>query len=227
MLELQLQVLTIWSQYQTHLKDYDLNTVSEITSVPKELIERLAQDIATIKPCAIHQGEGINHWFHATEANRANRLWQAAEMASATVGNERATEIAREAFCYGPPPRGAAWGHERLGRYLWTSGHLEESAVEFETAAALLPEGDGPQAAPVFAGLAQAELMLGRYAEGYHIAATVQPWKRLQIRGEYRYYSRDTIFAQAPTVRAPLTWLLPNGVRVDNQSARYLVAFPA
>ncbi|MEO5843053.1 MAG: AAA family ATPase [Acidimicrobiales bacterium] len=106
----------------------------------------------------------------ATEANRANRLWQAAEMASATVGNERATEIAREAFRYGPPPRGAAWGHERLGRYLWTSGHLEESAVEFETAAALLPEGDGPQAAPVFAGLAQAELMLGRYAEAEQLA---------------------------------------------------------
>jgi outer membrane receptor protein involved in Fe transport len=67
---------------------------------------------------------------------------------------------------------------------------------------------------------------LGRAAEGYHIAATVQPWKRLQIRGEYRYYTRDTIFAQAPTVRAPLSWVLPNGVRVDNQSARYLVAFP-
>jgi outer membrane receptor protein involved in Fe transport len=67
---------------------------------------------------------------------------------------------------------------------------------------------------------------LGRYAEGYHLAATVQPWKRLQIRGEYRYYNRDTIFAQAPTVRAPLSWVLNNGVRVDNQSARYLVAFP-
>jgi nitrate reductase alpha subunit len=41
---------------------------------PKELIERLAKDIATIKPCSIHQGEGINHWFHATEANRAAYL---------------------------------------------------------------------------------------------------------------------------------------------------------
>jgi hypothetical protein len=68
--------------------------------------------------------------------------------------------------------------------------------------------------------------LLGRQARGYHIAATVQPWKRLQIRGEYRFYNRDTIFAQAATVRAPLTWLLPNGQRVDNQSARYLVAFP-
>lgn len=83
---------------------------------------------------------------------------------------------------------------------------------------------------------------LGRYAEGYHIAATVQPWKRLQIRGEYRYYSRDTIFAQAATVRAPLSWQLPardplgapivnvpgnlTATNVDNKSARYLVAFP-
>jgi len=67
---------------------------------------------------------------------------------------------------------------------------------------------------------------LSRTAEGIHIAATVQPWKRLQIRGEFRDYSRDTVFAQAVTVRAPLTWLLPNGVRVDNQNSRYLVAFP-
>jgi hypothetical protein len=67
---------------------------------------------------------------------------------------------------------------------------------------------------------------LNRTAEGIHLAATVQPWKRLQIRGEFRDYSRDTVFAQAVTVRAPLTWLLPNGVRVDNQNSRYLVAFP-
>ncbi len=67
---------------------------------------------------------------------------------------------------------------------------------------------------------------LGRYAEGYHIAATIQPWKRLQIRGEYRYYNRDTIFAQTAIVSAPTTWRLNNGVLVDNQNARYLVAFP-
>jgi outer membrane receptor protein involved in Fe transport len=67
---------------------------------------------------------------------------------------------------------------------------------------------------------------LTRAAEGYHITATIQPWKRLQIRGEYRDYSRDTVFAQAVTVRAPLTWLLPNGARVDTQTSRYIVAFP-
>ena len=64
----------MWTLYQTHLKDYDLDTVAEITSAPKALIEQLAQDIATMKPVAIHQGEGINHWFHATEMNRAAYL---------------------------------------------------------------------------------------------------------------------------------------------------------
>jgi nitrate reductase alpha subunit len=57
-----------------HLQDYDLQSVSEITGSPKELIEQLAKDIATIKPCSIHQGEGINHWFHATLHNRAAYL---------------------------------------------------------------------------------------------------------------------------------------------------------
>ena len=65
------QCATLWTLYQEHLKDYDLDTVTEITSAPRDLIERLADDIATIKPVAIHQGEGINHWFHATEMNRA------------------------------------------------------------------------------------------------------------------------------------------------------------
>jgi nitrate reductase alpha subunit len=68
------EVMTLWSMYQIHLKDYGLETVHDITHAPKELIERLAKDIATVKPVAIHQGEGINHWFHATEANRAAYL---------------------------------------------------------------------------------------------------------------------------------------------------------
>ena len=68
------EVMTLLEMYKVHLADYDLDTVSDITGVPKDLIERLAKDIATIKPTAIHQGEGINHWFHATEANRAKYL---------------------------------------------------------------------------------------------------------------------------------------------------------
>jgi len=70
----EIEVKTAWAQYQVHLRDYDVETVSAITGAPKDLIIQLAKDIATIKPCSIHQGEGINHWFHATEANRAAYL---------------------------------------------------------------------------------------------------------------------------------------------------------
>ncbi len=70
----EVEVMPLLEMYKVHLADYDLDTVSDITGVPKDLIERLAKDIATIKPAAIHQGEGINHWFHATEANRAKYL---------------------------------------------------------------------------------------------------------------------------------------------------------
>ncbi len=68
------RVATLWTLYQRHLRDYDLDTVCDITQAPRPLVEQLAEDIATIKPVAIHQGEGINHWFHATEMNRAAYL---------------------------------------------------------------------------------------------------------------------------------------------------------
>lgn len=70
----EVEVATLWTLYQVHLKDYDLASVCEMTDAPKNLIEQLAKDIATMKPVAIHQGEGINHWFHATEMNRAAHL---------------------------------------------------------------------------------------------------------------------------------------------------------
>ncbi len=95
--------------------------------------------------------------------SRSDRLWQAAELATYTVGNQRAVEIARSALQAGPPPLGPAFGHERLGRYLWSSGQLDESRVEYQRAAELLTI-DGSDAAPVFAGLGQADLMSGDYA---------------------------------------------------------------
>jgi nitrate reductase / nitrite oxidoreductase, alpha subunit len=70
----EVEVASAWNLYLVHLKDYDLDSVSEITAAPKHLIEQLAKDIATIKPAAIHQGEGINHWFHGTEGNRTSHL---------------------------------------------------------------------------------------------------------------------------------------------------------
>ncbi len=129
---------------------------------------RAADAAETLAPAAAlrHLERALELWEAAGEssatADRGGRLWQVAELASGAAGNQRAADIAREAFRYGDPPRGAAWGHERLGRYLWAAGELEESAAEFATAAHLLSAA-GAEAAPVFAGLAQADLMLGRY----------------------------------------------------------------
>lgn len=70
----EVQAMTTWSAYRAHLADYDLDSVAEMTGSPKALIERLAADIARIKPASLHVGEGVNHWFHATLANRAMHL---------------------------------------------------------------------------------------------------------------------------------------------------------
>ncbi len=68
------EVITAWEMYREHLKDYDLATVEEISGAPQALVRQLADDLATIKPAAIHFGEGINHYFHATLATRAFHL---------------------------------------------------------------------------------------------------------------------------------------------------------
>ncbi len=71
----EIEVCTLfWAYKHVHLKDYDLDTVAEITHCNKELVQQLAKDIATIKPASIHIGEGLNHWFHAVESNRAAYL---------------------------------------------------------------------------------------------------------------------------------------------------------
>jgi DNA-binding NarL/FixJ family response regulator len=133
----------------------------------------------TVAPGAafVHLERALELWDavgdRATGVSRSDRLWQAAEVASSTVGNARAVELARAAFVVGPPPLGPAWGHERLGRYLWSSGQLEESRVEFERAAELLSDDGDTEAALVFAGLGQAALMAADYtaAEGWSAKA--------------------------------------------------------
>jgi nitrate reductase alpha subunit len=69
-----IDVMPLFEMYKLHLKDYDLDAVADMTKAPKDLIRQLADDFATIKPAAIHSGEGIHHWFHATEVNRAMYL---------------------------------------------------------------------------------------------------------------------------------------------------------
>lgn len=70
----EVEATTTWSAYRVHLRDYDLDSVVEMTGSPRDLISRLASDIARITPASVHIGEGVNHWFHATLANRAIHL---------------------------------------------------------------------------------------------------------------------------------------------------------
>ena len=70
----EVEVITLFDLYKIHLRDFDVKTTADITGAPAHLIERLAKDCATIKPAAIHYGEGINHYFHATLHNRATYL---------------------------------------------------------------------------------------------------------------------------------------------------------
>ena len=72
------EVMPILEMYRRHLKDYDEQTVEEISGAPAHLVRRLATDIWETTqaghPVAIHIGEGINHYFHATLHNRAMYL---------------------------------------------------------------------------------------------------------------------------------------------------------
>ena len=72
------EVMTVLEMYKRHLRDYDPETAHEISGAPADLIRRLAEDIWKTTeaghPVAIHIGEGINHYFHATLHNRASYL---------------------------------------------------------------------------------------------------------------------------------------------------------
>jgi DNA-binding CsgD family transcriptional regulator len=129
-----------------------------------------AADVAeTVAPgVALRQLERAFELWDAGAAaageSRCERLWQAAELASGATGNDRAVALARQAFTHGVPARGAAWAHERLGRYLWASGDWASSVLEFEAAAQLASNEGEPGATATIAGLAQAQLMEGELA---------------------------------------------------------------
>ena len=71
----QAEVMPILEMYRRHLKDYDEKMVEELSGAPAHLVRRLATDIWETTeaghPVAIHIGEGVNHYFHATLHNRA------------------------------------------------------------------------------------------------------------------------------------------------------------
>lgn len=128
-----------------------------------------AAELVAPAACFAHLERALELWERhagpARDVERIERLWQAADLASATVGNARAVELAEVALQLGPPRRGEAWAHERLGRYLWGVGEIERSAAVYSRAAELAADGDDATAAPTFAGLAQAELMFCRLDE--------------------------------------------------------------
>lgn len=72
------EVMTVLEMYKKHLADYDEQSVEEISGAPAHLVRRLAEDIWNTTeaghPVAIHVGEGVNHYFHATLHNRAMYL---------------------------------------------------------------------------------------------------------------------------------------------------------
>ncbi|MBV8386161.1 MAG: AAA family ATPase, partial [Actinobacteria bacterium] len=111
------------------------------------------------------------------------RLWQAADLANAAGRNDRAVELARRAIAeseagracavVGSAPIGPGWAQERLARFLWSAGDMEQSAVAYAAAASLL-DADidaGASAAAAYAGLAQAELMFCRFDTAHHWAS--------------------------------------------------------
>ena len=63
-------VMPVFQMYKIHVQDFDLDATAQISNTPKDLIVRWARDSGTIKPAAIHNGEGVAHWFHCTANGR-------------------------------------------------------------------------------------------------------------------------------------------------------------
>ncbi len=74
----EVEVMPILEMYRRHLSEYDEKMVEDISGAPAHLVRRLAEDIWETteagNPVAIHIGEGVNHYFHATLHNRAMYL---------------------------------------------------------------------------------------------------------------------------------------------------------
>src|SRR5439155_997856 len=66
----EIDVMPVFQMYKIHVQDFDLDTTHQISNTPKDLIVRWARDSGTIKPAAIHNGEGVAHWFHCTAHGR-------------------------------------------------------------------------------------------------------------------------------------------------------------
>ena len=148
---------------------FHLDRANDIPAAFTALLAAADANAAFSPAAAYRQLErALELWDQAGEVakneSRADRIWQTADLATATVGNARAVEILERAAPYGPPSRGEAWAHERFGRALWGSGRLDDSAREYEMAARLIEQGvSEPGLGATMAGLGQGELMFKHY----------------------------------------------------------------
>ncbi len=112
------EVMPILEMYRRHLRDYDLQTVEDISGAPAELVQRLAKDIwQTTKaghPVSIHVGEGVNHYFHATLHNRSCYL---PLMLTGNIGRHGAGCMAWAGNYKGAVFQASSWSGPGVGSY--------------------------------------------------------------------------------------------------------------
>ncbi len=112
------EVMPVYEMYKRHLVDYDTKTVEEISGANAELVERLAKDIWETTqaghPVAIHHGEGVNHYFHATLHNRACYLPM---MLTGNIGKHGAGVFTWAGNYKGALLQGSPWTGPGAGTY--------------------------------------------------------------------------------------------------------------
>ncbi len=114
----EIEVMPILEMYKRHLQDYDVKTVAEISGAPAHLVRRLAEDIWKTTeaghPVAIHTGEGVNHYFHATLHNRATYL---PLMLTGNIGKHGAGSLTWAGNYKGALFQASSWSGPGAGSY--------------------------------------------------------------------------------------------------------------
>jgi len=113
----EVDVMPVFQMYKIHVQDYDLDTAHQITNSPKDLIVRWARDCGTVKPTAIHSGEGTNHWFHKTANGRGAAMIQiiTGNVGKFGSGKHNWSGNYKTGVCQGTPWSGygiGTWGSE-------------------------------------------------------------------------------------------------------------------
>ncbi len=112
------EVMPVLEMYKRHLVDYDTATVEDISGAPADLVRRLAEDIWKTTqaggPVAIHIGEGINHYFHATLHNRASYLPM---MLTGNIGKHGAGVFTWAGNYKGALMQASSWSGPGVGAY--------------------------------------------------------------------------------------------------------------